>query len=38
MVQPSTGRQKEERKELTRNRKGKTVGRRKTGNFSTTDT
>jgi hypothetical protein len=39
MVQPSTGRQEEERKVLTRNRKVKTVGRRKTGGeFSTTDT
>lgn len=36
MVQPSNGRQ-EERKELIRNKKGKTVGRKKPGDFSTID-
>lgn len=37
MVQPGIGRQ-QERKELTRNRKGNTVGRKKTGDFSTIGT
>lgn len=36
MVQPSNGRE-EERKELIRNKKGKTVGRKKPGDFSTID-